>query len=76
LNQTEEILPESEILDFTKPSFKFSPSNNCDWIQRGYNLVCRSCELEHGVFIGPDKLMVGKDKNGPILKSRKDLGFV
>jgi hypothetical protein len=73
-NETEE--SESEILDFNKPSFKFIPPGIHDWIQRGYHLVCRSCDLEHGVYIGPDKLMVGKGKdNKPILKLRKDLGM-
>jgi hypothetical protein len=75
LNQTEEVQPESEVLDFNKPQFKFRASN-CDWVQRGYNLVCRSCELEHGVFIGPDLIMTGRNEKGPILKNRKDIGMV
>lgn len=67
---------QGELLDFNKPSFKFIPSGFHEWIQRGYYLVCKSCELEHGFFIGPEKLMVGREKDGkPILKKRKDLGM-
>ena len=67
----------SETLDFNKPSFTFVPKGNHTWRQQGPYLVCKSCELQHAVFIGPDKIMVGTDKKGqPILKSRKSIkGF-
>lgn len=68
---------QSEVLDFNKPDFKFIPKANHEWVQRGYYLVCLGCDLEHGVFIGPNKLMIGRKEDGtPILKNRKDLGMV
>lgn len=39
------------------------------WVQRGPFLVCKSCPIEHGVWIGVDKILVGINKQGnPILK--------
>lgn len=66
-----------EVLDFNKPSFTFIPEGNHQWRQQGCYLVCKSCELQHAVFIGMDKIMVGIDKKGkPILKNRKSIeGF-
>lgn len=62
---------ENEDLDFNKPDYLFSPGANHDYRQQGYYLVCRSCEIEHAVWIGENKLMVGVDKEGkPILKNR------
>ena len=67
----------SETLDFNKPSFTFVPKGNHTWRQQGPYLVCKSCDLQHAVFIGMDKVMVGTDKEGqPILKSKKSIkGF-
>jgi len=68
---------DSEVLDFNKPDFKFIPSGYHDWRQRGYYLICGSCDLEHAVFIGPNKVIVGKNEKGePIIKNRKDVGLV
>lgn len=67
----EEVNEESEILDFTKPSYTFIPKGSHDWRQRGPYLVCKSCEIEHGTYIGMKKIMVGLTEDGqPILKKR------
>lgn len=67
---------ESERLDFGKPDFTFIPKGNHDYKQRGYYLICKSCEIEHAVFVGADKIMVGIEDDGkPIMKSRKELGM-
>jgi len=59
----------SETLDFNKPSFVFNPNENHEWRQKGPYLVCKSCELEHAIWIGMKKQMVGiNDKGQPILK--------
>jgi hypothetical protein len=50
---------EGEVLDLTRPDFSFVPKGNHEYRQRGYYLVCKSCELEHGVFVGAEKIMVG-----------------
>lgn len=71
-----EVIPEGERLDFTRPDFSFIPKGNHDYKQRGYYLVCKSCELEHGIFVGPERLMVGIEEGGqPILKTRRELGM-
>jgi len=75
-NQKENQVNE-EVLDFNKPSFVFIPKGNHKWRQQGFYLVCKSCDLQHAVYIGPDMIMTGLDKKGkPILKSRKSIqGF-
>lgn len=65
---------EVEKLNFDEPQFKFEPNEVHDWRQQGPYLVCKSCELNHAVYIGPQKIMVGIDKKGmPILKARKSV---
>lgn len=62
---------ESEVLNFDKADFKFIPKGNCQYRQQGPYLVCYSCELQHAVFIGMNKMMVGTNKDGtPIIKNR------
>jgi hypothetical protein len=60
----------SEGIDFSKPDFGFKPKEYHEWRQRGPYLVCTSCDLEHAVYIGMDKILVGLDEKGPILKKR------
>jgi hypothetical protein len=72
--QNDEEKPESELLNFDKPDFKFIPKANCQFSQQGPYLICYSCELQHAVWVGMKKIMVGIDDKGqPILKDR-DLG--
>lgn len=66
--ETEEV----ELLDFNNPSFTFVPKGRHFYKQQGYYLICSSCELQHAVHIGPDKLMIGEDEEGrPILSKRE-----
>ena len=67
--------PLFEEKDIKSPDFKFVPGNHL-WKQQGYYIVCYGCELEHAVWLGPDKLMVGVNDKGPIIKTRKELGMV
>jgi hypothetical protein len=63
--------PLNEVLDFNNPSFKFVPEGRHTYRQQGGYLVCISCEIQHAVWIGMDKIMVGEDEKGnPILKKR------
>ena len=76
VNENEEKKEEQieEVLDFNKPDFSFVPAPNHEWRQKGPYLVCYSCEIQHAVWIGMDKIMVGVDEKGfPILKTRKEL---
>lgn len=58
-------------LDFTRPSFVFKPKEQHDWRQQGGYLVCKSCEIQHAVYIGMNKLLIGLNPDGtPILKPR------
>lgn len=73
-NEEEKV--EEELLDFDKPDFVFIPKGLHEWRQQGFYLVCKSCELQHAVWIGMDKIMVGIKSDGtPILKNRKELGL-
>lgn len=72
--ENEKIEAETEALDFNKPDFTFTPKSYHDWRQNGPYLVCKGCELEHGIYVGVEKLLVGVTENGlPILKTRKEL---
>lgn len=65
---------EFEILNFDQPDFSFKPKEHHDWRQRGPYLVCKSCDLEHAVYVGTGKLMVGlNDKGQPLFKKFKGL---
>jgi len=57
--------------DFSNPEYVFTPKGQHNWRQEGPYVVCRSCEIEHAIFIGMEKMMIGIDEEGrPILKSR------
>lgn len=73
-DKTEELEDQSEFetLDFNKPDFIFQPKELHDWRQMGPYLVCKSCDLEHAVYIGLDQLLVGLNEDGtPLLKQRE-----
>lgn len=60
---------EEEILDFNNPDFQFVPKGVHEWRQQGPYLNCFSCDLQHGVYIGVNKQMIGINAKGdPILK--------
>ena len=62
----------SETLDISKPDFVFTPKEVHNWRQQGALLICKSCEIEHGVHIGMGKIMVGINPEGqPIFRSRQ-----
>lgn len=66
-----EVKPEGEVM---QKEYEFIPAGLCKWRQRGPFIVCTSCELQHALHIGMDKIMVGEDENGkPIIKSRSEL---
>jgi len=64
-----------DVLDFTKPDYEFKPKEHHEWRQQGYYLVCKSCECQHATWIGPEKVMVGMNEQGPIFKTRKELNM-
>lgn len=65
-----------EELNFNKPDFVFIPKGSHQWNQKGYYLICTTCEIEHGTWIGQDKMMIGVKKDGqPILKDRRELNM-
>lgn len=68
-SKNEEEKGEFETLDFTKPDYSFTPSGSHEWRQQGPYLICKSCELEHAVFIGINRQMTGISEDGkPIVK--------
>lgn len=69
--QNEEEKQETEVLDFNKPDFNFIPKGVHDWRQQGYYIICKSCDLEHAVWIGNKRILTGiNDRGEPILKVR------
>ena len=68
-NNDTDIEQDSEVLDFTRPAYSFVPKGYHEWRQHGSYLVCTSCELEHGVYVGVDRWLVGLDSDSnPIMK--------
>lgn len=66
-----EVKPEGEVM---QKEYEFVPAALCKWRQRGPFIVCTSCELQHALHIGMDKIMTGEDESGkPIIKSRSEL---
>ena len=64
----------SEVLDFNSPSYSFVPRGNHVWRQQGPYLVCKSCELQHAVWIGVDRFLTGINEEGmPILKKKEEV---
>lgn len=73
---TPETQRETEELNFETPSFSFIPPGVHSYRQHGYYLVCKSCEIEHAIWIGSKHLLTGFDSEGkPILKRRSELGM-
>jgi hypothetical protein len=78
MKQNEEEKDDSiiEDLDFNNPSFVYKPEANHGWRQQGPYLICKDCIVEHGAWIGTDKLLIGFDEQGsPQFKTRKELGM-
>ena len=59
-NEKGEVKPIVEEADWSRPDYSFEPKGNHLWRQSGYYLICGSCDLEHAIFIGKDKIMEGK----------------
>jgi len=60
-----------EALDFNNPDYSFIPKGYHEWRQRGPYCICTSCELEHAIYLGMDKLLIGIDEKGqPIVKKK------
>jgi hypothetical protein len=78
LEQEEQVKPLVDEGDIDKhPSFQFIPKGHHDWKQEGFYLVCRSCDLDHAVWVGKDYMLVGIREDGmPLIKTRSSLGFL
>ena len=73
----EENEPIQETLDFTQPDYTFIPNENHDWRQKGFFAVCKSCEIMHATYLGPNKIIVGLDEKGkPLFKNRNEIGWL
>lgn len=57
-------IEEVEVFDFSKPDFSFIGGAVHEWRQQGPYIICFSCELQHALFIGVDRMMTGYDKEG------------
>lgn len=45
------------------------------WRQKGAFLICKGCEIEHGIYIGVEYHLVRCDENGmPVLKKVETRG--
>ncbi len=68
--ENEEVKGDYEVHDLEKPDFRFTPKGYHEWKQRGPYCICYSCELEHAIYIGVSKHLIGISEDGkPILKN-------
>jgi len=73
-HKEQEVEQEAEEYEVLKKDYEFIAPSQHEWRQRGPYLVCVSCELQHAVYIGMERILIGKDEEGkPILKNRKDV---
>jgi len=64
---------QEEPYNFDNPEFVFVPKGFHRWRQEGIYVVCRSCEVEHAIYIGMDKMMIGiKEDGSPDLMDRSE----
>lgn len=67
-NQSKEI--PSEALEW-KPDYSFIPKGRHTYRQHGPYLICKSCQLEHAIYVGIEQIMIGENEEGePILEKR------
>ncbi len=65
-------LTEAEIEELRQKALEKAKNTHHTWRQKGFWLVCKSCENPHASWLGPDKMMVGESEDGtPILVDRK-----
>lgn len=66
----------AESMDFNKPDFEFEGTKYTHtWIQRGYEIQCTSCPINHGIRIKPNQIMVGIKDGYPVIKDRSEIGM-
>ena len=54
--------------------YTFKPQGHHEYRQHGPYLVCKSCEIQHAIWIGIDKILVGFDEKGEaIVRKKKDV---
>lgn len=76
LSQDKQIESFEEVKDFNNPDFEFIPKSQHKWVQQGPYLICRSCDLQHAVPIGMERVLMGfKDNGDPIIKKRSEVGL-
>ncbi len=54
-----------------KPVFEFNPDvlAGHEWRQQGPFIICKSCDLEHSMYIGVNRQLQGFDEDGvPVIK--------
>lgn len=63
----EDLQPETKLFN----NIQYFPPGKHVWRQQGPYLVCRECELQHAIYIGMEKIMIGEDSEGkPMLRDR------
>lgn len=74
-NQNENQEPQEQVIELgeqMQKDFVFVPSGTHRWRQRGPYIVCLSCEIQHAIYIGMERAMIGENADStPILAKRK-----
>jgi len=57
-------ISKDELESLRKNAIDKAKTTRHSWKQKGFWLVCRSCEYPHSSWIGPGKVMVGEQDDG------------
>ncbi len=56
--------PQEAIDELRREAVEKTKRAKHEWRQRGSWVYCKSCEAEHGFFVGVGKMLVGLDADG------------
>jgi len=59
--------PQDTIDELRRQAVEKSKNAKHEWRQRGTWVYCKSCEMEHGFYIGTNKMLVGSEDGKPKL---------
>jgi len=61
--------PQEPVAEFDLDTIEAPSLAGHAWIQMGFQLICHSCQREHGIYLKPGFMYQGNDDKGkPIVK--------
>jgi len=68
----EKVQQQGDVGEEMQAAYKFIPPGTHRWRQRGPYLICTTCEIQHALYIGMEKVMIGENEDStPKLVERR-----